>query len=73
MYAKISYNARPEAVRAGTSILVGTDPRKINKHVNKALKAKSSSGRFAKNPFGDGMAAKRIVDVIRKGKCKEFK
>ncbi|NQU94911.1 MAG: UDP-N-acetylglucosamine 2-epimerase (non-hydrolyzing) [Candidatus Omnitrophica bacterium] len=64
---------RPEAVRAGTSILVGTDPRKINKHVNKALKAKSSSGRFAKNPFGDGMAAKRIVDVIRKGKCKEFK
>ena len=64
---------RPEAVKSGTSVLVGTDPQKINRHVKKILKMNNDPKRFAKNPFGDGKAAERIIDVIKRGSCKEFK
>ena len=65
---------RPEAIESGTSILVGTDPKKIQKHVNMILKTKkTSSKREAKNLFGDGKAAKRIIDVIVKGRCEQLK
>ncbi len=63
---------RPEALESGTSILVGTDPDKITKGVDRLLEDKGSK-KNTKNPFGDGMAAGRIIDVIIKGSCKEFK
>jgi len=63
---------RPEALRAGTSILVGTDSRKIINYADKLLKNKSQGNKRNTCIFGDGMASKRIVDVITKGACREF-
>ena len=64
---------RPEGIRLGTSILVGTDPKKITGEAEKLLKApRKPRAPKASNPFGDGMASKRIVDVILRGSCKEF-
>lgn len=57
---------RPEAVDAGTVILVGTDKDKIVKECNDLL---TSTARYKKmsalhNPYGDGNACKRIVEHI---------
>lgn len=57
---------RPEAVEAGTARLVGTDPDAI---YNAALELLRSPVRYAsmanaQNPYGDGTAARRIVDHI---------
>ena len=62
---------RPEALKCGTSVLVGTNPHRINKHVDKILREKRPND--IRNPFGDGRAAKRIIDVIVKGHCREFR
>ncbi len=58
---------RPEAVDAGTVKLVGTNPDKI---VSEALDILTNDTTYktmseAHNPYGDGMAAKRIVDIIK--------
>ena len=58
---------RPEAVDAGTVVLVGTDKQKI---VDEALVLLSNEERYATmsalhNPYGDGKAAQRIVDFLR--------
>lgn len=57
---------RPEAVKAGTVLLVGTDKEKIVKEVHSLL---SDSDRYDRmstlhNPYGDGKAAKRIVNFL---------
>ena len=57
---------RPEAVAAGTVLLVGTDEDLIVKEALGLLKNKS---RFEKmsalhNPYGDGKACKRIVEYM---------
>lgn len=57
---------RPEAVDAGTVILVGTDKEKIIKECNDLL---VNTERYQKmsalhNPYGDGKASKRIVETI---------
>jgi len=62
---------RPEAIKHGTSILVATDPEEITERVGKLLKNKIAP-RAIKNPFGDGKASGRIIDVIVKGSCREF-
>jgi len=58
---------RPEAVDAGTVILVGTDKQKI---VNEAQSLLSDTTRYQDmsalhNPYGDGKACERIVEFIR--------
>lgn len=58
---------RPEAVDAGTVILVGTDKSKI---VNEANDLLTNSDRYTRmsglhNPYGDGKACARIVEFIR--------
>lgn len=57
---------RPEAVEAGTVILVGTDKQKIvtetNRLLNDSVAYKIMSQ--AHNPYGDGFAAQRICDVL---------
>lgn len=56
---------RPEAVDAGLAELVGTDRKLIVEKVSEALQqAGDNKGTvdFAKNPYGDGFASKRIVD-----------
>ena len=58
---------RPEAVEAGTVLLVGTNEDLI---VSKALDLLNNHDNFVKmsklhNPYGDGLASKRIVDFIK--------
>lgn len=53
---------RPETIEVGSNVLAGTDPKKILKSVEKML----TVNRTWINPFGDGKAAARIVDVIGK-------
>lgn len=54
---------RPEAVEAGTARLVGTSPTAIVEGVLTALEAGPSVPR--PNPYGDGQAARRIVEGLR--------
>ena len=59
---------RPEAVEAGTVVLVGTDKEVI---INETLDLLSNTDRFEKmsklhNPYGDGKACERIVGFIAK-------
>jgi len=58
---------RPEAVEAGTVRLVGTNESLIVAEVNRLLddRAAYESMARAHNPYGDGKAAKRILDAIR--------
>ncbi len=60
---------RPEAVTAGTAILVGTDTDKIVSHTARLLDDRSFYERMsnAHNPYGDGKAAQRIVEKICHG------
>jgi UDP-N-acetylglucosamine 2-epimerase (non-hydrolysing) len=57
---------RPEAVDAGTVILVGTDEAKI---VTECQSLLNDNGRFERmsslhNPYGDGCASERVVNFI---------
>jgi UDP-N-acetylglucosamine 2-epimerase (non-hydrolysing) len=59
---------RPEAVEAGTVILVGTDPDKIFNETIELIENKSKyhSMSHLHNPYGDGKAAQRVVDFLSK-------
>jgi UDP-N-acetylglucosamine 2-epimerase (non-hydrolysing) len=53
---------RPEGIDAGVAELVGTDAAKI---IAGGLQALSSDGGSrASNPYGDGLAGKRIADIV---------
>ncbi len=58
---------RPEALSSGTVHLVGTDYHKIMKEVSTLLEDEKAYAKMSKavNPYGDGKACKRIVDVLR--------
>lgn len=64
---------RPEGIAAGTLKLVGTDETRIYKNFKRLLDDKEAYNRmaYASNPFGDGLACKRIADVLEFGKMKE--
>ncbi|MBQ7396413.1 MAG: UDP-N-acetylglucosamine 2-epimerase (non-hydrolyzing) [Lentisphaeria bacterium] len=57
---------RPEALEAGTVKLVGTDFDKITTEVSKLLDDQKYYESMSKavNPYGDGMACPRIVEVL---------
>lgn len=57
---------RPEAVAFGTARLIGTDLRKVEYEVNHLLDDEDAYLRMANavNPYGDGMAARRIIQAI---------
>jgi len=57
---------RPEAVEAGTVKLVGTDTQKIISNLNLLLNDKNEYEKmsFAHNPYGDGKACGRILDIL---------
>ena len=57
------YTERPEAVQAGLSFVVGPDEETIVNRAGELLKEKAER-RATANPFGDGRAAQRIVDVL---------
>jgi UDP-N-acetylglucosamine 2-epimerase (non-hydrolysing) len=57
---------RPEAIRAGTARLVGTDPDLIISETVRLLEDDEAHEAMAKavNPYGDGHAAERIVAAL---------
>ncbi|MGG7034899.1 MAG: non-hydrolyzing UDP-N-acetylglucosamine 2-epimerase [Flavobacterium sp.] len=58
---------RPEAVAAGTVILVGTNVEKIVDQTQNLLDDESSYEKMSKlhNPYGDGMATDRIIRFLK--------
>ena len=59
---------RPEGIAAGTALLTGPNALSIVKHVTRLLtdEAAYRSMSTARNPYGDGYAAERIVERIRR-------
>ena len=59
---------RPEAVDAGTVMLVGADKERIQNGVTALLDDNVMYEKMSKaiNPYGDGLACKRIVDFLLK-------
>ncbi len=64
---------RPEAVEYGTVKLVGTDTQKIVDEVQNLLDNQDEYKKMSEsiNPYGDGLASKRIVEIIQKEFDKE--
>lgn len=59
---------RPEAVKAGTVLLVGTNKQKIISETQRLLNNKNFYTQMSQlhNPYGDGKACVRIVDHLKK-------
>lgn len=57
---------RPEGIKAGTLKLVGTDEQVIYDNFKLLLENKVAYDTMAKasNPYGDGLACKRIADIL---------
>lgn len=60
---------RPEGIKAGTLKLVGTDEKVIYDNFKLLLEDKNAYDAMSKasNPYGDGLACKRIADVLANG------
>lgn len=60
---------RPEGIEAGTLKLVGTDEEKIYDTCRLLLEDREQYDKMshACNPYGDGLASKRIADVLLRG------
>lgn len=59
---------RPEALASGTVHLVGTDYQKIMDGVSTLLEDEQAYEKMSKavNPYGDGKACERIVEILKK-------
>jgi len=57
---------RPDALAAGTVELVGTDRRRIFEAVKRLLTDRTAydAMSLAHNPYGDGSAARRVVEIL---------
>ncbi|MCJ0574886.1 non-hydrolyzing UDP-N-acetylglucosamine 2-epimerase [Enterococcus cecorum] len=57
---------RPEGIEAGTLKLVGTDTMEIYNNIKLLLDSTVEYNKMsnAKNPYGDGTACKKIVDIL---------
>lgn len=64
---------RPEALASGTVHLVGTDYDKILKEVSTLLDDETEYEKMSRavNPYGDGKACSRIVDIVKKNICQQ--
>lgn len=58
---------RPEAVEAGTVMLVGTDKEKIKLNISRLLESETlyQQMAYAHNPYGDGNACAKIVSYLK--------
>ena len=58
---------RPEAVKAGTVKIIGSNDKKIIDGVSRLLEDKKLYQNMSRshNPYGDGNACRRIVDILR--------
>lgn len=61
---------RPEGIAAGTLRLVGTDEEVIYDNFRRLLEDKDAYNAMAHaaNPYGDGLASRRIADILELGK-----
>lgn len=59
---------RPEAIKAGTVKLVGTDINTITSNLNILLTDDSEYQKmsFAHNPYGDGLSCQKILEILYK-------
>jgi len=59
---------RPEAVKAGTVRLVGSDRHKIVREVTLLMENSSEYKKMSRahNPYGDGTASEKIFNILRK-------
>ena len=57
---------RPEGIEAGTLKLVGTDEDTIYREFSRLLSDKDEYEKMSRaaNPYGDGLASKRIADIL---------
>ena len=57
---------RPEGIKAGTLKLVGTDEQVIYENFKLLLEDQTAYEAMSKasNPYGDGLACKRIADIL---------
>lgn len=57
---------RPEGIEAGTLKLVGTKEENVYQEIKKLLQDKNEYDKMSKasNPYGDGLASKRIADIL---------
>ena len=57
---------RPEGIKAGTLKLVGVNEDNIYNNIKLLLENKEEYARMSKasNPYGDGLASKRIADIL---------
>lgn len=60
---------RPEGINAGTLKLVGTEENVIYSNFKELLENKEAYDKMAhaSNPYGDGLACKRIADILEVG------
>ncbi|HMZ45162.1 MAG TPA: UDP-N-acetylglucosamine 2-epimerase (non-hydrolyzing) [Chitinophagaceae bacterium] len=65
---------RPEAVDAGTVILVGTDTQKIITEAEQLLHNANAYTLMSNkhNPYGDGFACDRIIAILKEEKVTEY-
>ena len=56
---------RTEGIDAGAATSVGTDPDTIVAEASRILRL-GNPRRASDNPYGDGAAARRIVDILRR-------
>lgn len=57
---------RPEGVTAGTLKVIGTDKEAVIREISRLIENKEEYDKMsqAKNPYGDGTASKKIIEVI---------
>jgi UDP-N-acetylglucosamine 2-epimerase (non-hydrolysing) len=66
----LRYNTeRPETLEVGANVLAGTEPKEILEKAKMMIDAK----RDWENPFGDGRAANRIINIISRREYRQFK
>ncbi len=65
---------RPEVIEVGAGKIVGTDTERIARTVSRLLTHASDYEEMssAENPFGDGHAAEKIVDILERQLCGLF-
>jgi len=58
---------RPEGIKAGTLKLVGTQEETIYREFQRLLTDQDAYNEMshASNPYGDGQASRRIVDILK--------
>jgi UDP-N-acetylglucosamine 2-epimerase (non-hydrolysing) len=65
---------RPEAIEAGTAILVGTERSRIVDTLTQLLEDRAAYDCMARavNPFGDGRASERIIAALLGESVQQF-